>query len=245
MDDWIRRQLIDRQLPVDQKTVMFQRWEHLLFLHWAVKPDLIQATLPSGLEVDTFSDTAWVGIVPFFMGGVRPVGLPAVPGLSDFLELNVRTYVRDRYGRPGIWFYSLDANQPIAVVLARLLFALPYLHARMQAVNKAGTINYTSTRYGSLKTLQYVYRAGRNAQEAPFGSLEFFLVERYRLFAFRQDQLWTGRVYHTPYRVTKPIVHQWSAGLFELDGLEEPDVLPDHALYSRRVDVSIYPLLPA
>jgi uncharacterized protein len=115
VEEWIRRLLIERQLPLGQSPVMFQRWLHLLFLHWPVEPRTIQSTLPPGLQVDTFSGQGWIGIVPFFMRGVRPVGLPSIVGPSNFLELNLRTYVRDRDGRPGIWFYSLDANQPLAV----------------------------------------------------------------------------------------------------------------------------------
>lgn len=125
MEDWIRRQLIERQPPSCQSPVMFQRWAHLLFLHWSLAPDLVQLTLPHGLQVDTFEGKAWVGIVPFFMRGVRPAGFVSVPGISNFLEMNLRTYVRDEGGRPGIWFYSLDANQALAVCLARAVLRSP------------------------------------------------------------------------------------------------------------------------
>jgi uncharacterized protein YqjF (DUF2071 family) len=130
MEDWIRRQLIERQQPSRQSPVMFQRWIHLLFLHWPLSPHIVQKTLPHGLQTDTFEGNAWVGIVPFFMRGVRPVGFVSVPGISNFLELNLRTYVRDVRGRPGIWFYCLDANQALAVCLAKAVFALPYEFAQ-------------------------------------------------------------------------------------------------------------------
>src|SRR5437868_7771671 len=112
--------------------VMHHRWESLLILHWQVPPGRIQETLPDGLTVDTFEGEAFVGITPFFMRNVRPVGLPAVPWLSEFQELNVRTYVFDRCGVPGIWFYSLNCNQPLAVVGARALTGLPYFNADMK-----------------------------------------------------------------------------------------------------------------
>src|SRR5437868_2057799 len=86
--------------------LMHQRWENLLFLHWGVPAGLIQPTLPAGLSVDTFQGTAYLAISPFFMRGVRPIGMPALPMLSDFQEMNVRTYVRGADGMPGIWFYS-------------------------------------------------------------------------------------------------------------------------------------------
>jgi len=94
---------------------MYQRWRRLLFLHWDWDVAAVQATLPAGLTVDPWEGRAWLGVVPFRMEGVRPRFLPAMGGLSNFPELNVRTYVRDERGRAGVWFYSLDCAQPIAV----------------------------------------------------------------------------------------------------------------------------------
>ena len=111
--------------------VMWQRWDDLLFLHWEFDPRVIQATLPPGLTVDTHAGRAWVGVVPFRMAAVRPRVLPPVPGLSWFWELNVRTYVRDVRGRPGVWFYSLDCDQPLACAIARRFFHLNYRDADM------------------------------------------------------------------------------------------------------------------
>ena len=245
MQDWVRRQLVERQPPLTGSAVMFQRWFHLLFLHWPIEPETIQRTLPAGLQVDTFAERGWIGIVPFFMRGVRPAGLPGVVGLSNFLELNLRTYVRDRLGRPGIWFYSLDANQPLAVWIARLCFALPYQHSAMRANIESGQIAYSSRRIGSAETLHYSYSPAAELGEAGFGSLDFFLLERYRLFARRGGRLMTGRVYHAPYRLGKVIVHEIDKRLFKLDGLEMSSGSPAHAAYVRRVDVTVYPITPA
>jgi len=242
MEDWIRRQLIERQLPGTQSPVMFQRWVQLLFLHWSISPDIVQMTLPHGLQVDTFEGNAWVGIVPFFMRGVRPAGFASVPGISNFLELNLRTYVRDLRGRPGIWFYSLDANQPLAVCAARALFALPYEFAQMSARVSDGEIDYWSHRFGFKNSLHYRYRASEKLGEARFGSLEFFLIERYRLFARRGNKLFTGRVHHSPYQLRKVAVTDADPELFAMDGFETPAEPPAHTIYSERVDVSIYPM---
>jgi uncharacterized protein YqjF (DUF2071 family) len=129
-----------RELPA-RAHVMHQRWESLLFLHWRWDAAEIQRTLPPGLFVDTFQGDAWLAIVPFYMRGIRPRFCPPVPGISDFLELNVRTYVHDEQGRPGVWFYSLDCNQPLAVWTARTFFHLPYQHARMWAEISDGCID--------------------------------------------------------------------------------------------------------
>jgi uncharacterized protein YqjF (DUF2071 family) len=242
MEDWIRRQLIERQQPERQLPLMFQRWVHLLFLHWSFAPEIVQMTLPHALQTDTFRGTAWVGIVPFFMRGVRPAGFVPVPGISNFLELNLRTYVRDECGRPGIWFYSLDANQPLAVSIAKAAFALPYEFAKMSAKVSDGEIDYCSRRYGFKNSLHYQYRTSEQLGEAAFGSLEFFLVERYRLFARRGNKLFTGRVHHSPYQIRKVTVIKADPELFAMDGFETPVEPPAHVIYAERVDVSIYPM---
>jgi uncharacterized protein len=242
MEDWIRRQLIERQPPGSISPVMFQRWLHLLFLHWSFSPDIVQRTLPQGLQADTFGGKAWIGIVPFFMRGVRPARFPSVPGISNFLELNLRTYVRDLSGRPGIWFYSLDANQPLAVCIARVAFGLPYQFATMLATVLDGAIDYRSHRIGQNNSLCYRYRASRKLGEASLGSLDFFLVERYRLFAHRRGKLCTGRVHHSPYQLREVTVTGLDPALFALDGFETPAAPPAHAIYAERVDVSIYPM---
>jgi uncharacterized protein YqjF (DUF2071 family) len=221
---------------------MFQRWCHLLFLHWALPLDVVQSTLPQGLQVDSFGGRAWVGVVPFFMRGVRPAGFVAVPGLSNFLELNLRTYVKDLSGRPGIWFYSLDANQALAVWLARAAFALPYEFARMKARVTNREIDYWTHRSGGKRSLHYRYRPSRPLGEAQFGTLEFFLIERYRLFARRGKRLLTGRVHHSPYQLCQVTVAHADPELFAMDGFDTPAGPPAHMLYSQRVDVDIYPI---
>jgi uncharacterized protein YqjF (DUF2071 family) len=242
MKDWIRRQLVERQQPREGLALMFQHWLHLLFVHWSFAPESIQMTLPQGLQVETFDGRAWIGIVPFFMRRVRVAWLPTIPGISNFLELNLRTYVRDVRGRPGIWFYSLDANQALAVCIARASFALPYKFADMDAKISGGEINYRSRRFGSKDSLHYRYLPTEKLGEAKPGTLEFFLVERYRLFACRKNQILSGRVHHSPYRLRKVVVTDADPKLFALDGFETPSEPPEHAIYSDRVDASVYPM---
>src|SRR5215217_2870410 len=128
----LQQRLIERTRPAGA-VVMLQRWEHLLFLHWKYDPADVQATLPPGLTVDRWNDSAWLGVVPLFMRDVRPRFVPAIPMLSDFLEVNLRTYVYDEKGRPGIYFYSLDCDQPLVVEAARRLLHLRYEHAKIEA----------------------------------------------------------------------------------------------------------------
>jgi uncharacterized protein len=243
MNDLVLRQLKERQIP-ETSPVMLQSWKRLLFLHWRCDPDEIQKHLPAGLVVDCFDGSAWVGIVPFFMESVRLIGCPPLPMVSSFLELNLRTYVTDASNRPGIWFFSLDANQPLAVWAARALFSLPYRHAVMRAKHDSDWIEYRSAREDRDPVLVYRYRGSRSTREAALESLEFFLIERYRLFAYRHGQIFSGRVYHTPYQLGTAEVSRYDSRLFELGGLAAPARPPDHIAYSSRVDASIYPLQP-
>ncbi|WP_152052235.1 YqjF family protein [Tautonia marina] len=225
---------------------MRQIWSDLLFLHWAVPAEVIAPTLPPGLEVDTFGGNAYLGLVPFTMRGVRPLGLPAVSWLSNFHEVNVRTYVHRKGRDPGVWFYSLDAENRIAVWLARLSFHLPYNWARMSLDHdqaEEGVIDYTSTRRGSgtSASCRIRYRPiGLPLPAAP-GTLEFFLLERYLLYAFGRGQLHVGRVHHQPYPVQGAELLVFEEELLAASGFKRPD---NGALihYASGVDVEVFPL---
>lgn len=225
---------------------MFQQWRDLLFLHWEYPAAEIQDTLPEGLFVDTFGGKAYLGVVPFFMRNIRPRFLPAVPGISNFLELNLRTYVYDRAGVPGVWFYSLDANQWLAVEVARRVFFLPYEHARMSAQRgPGGQIRFASQRAGARAHGQpsiFEYAPGADLPLPEPGTLEFFLVERYRLYSRAPGGLRRGAVFHDPYRLCQPGVAAWDELLLPLDGFRATGRPPDHVAMSRGVDVTVFPL---
>ncbi len=225
--------------------VMHQRWEELLFLHWSFPPGEIQRTLPAGLRVDTFEGRAWVGLVPFFMRGIRPRWLPGAPWISNFLELNLRTYAVDERGRPGVWFYSLDCNRAPAVWLGRTFFHLNYQRAEMSAALRTdGTMTYACRRRGADEAARFHWRLVGTSHTAEPGTLEFFLCERYRLFASNQrtGRIRSGRVHHAPYPLQQAEVTQWSDQTFALDGLPRPARAPDHMIGSRGVAVNVFPL---
>jgi len=223
--------------------VMRQRWSDLLFLHWPIDPEPIQSRLPAGLHVDLFDGRAWIGVVPFGMERVHPVGLPPVPWISWFLELNVRTYVHDESGRPGVWFFSLDCNQPAAVEVARRFFHLPYNHARMSSRDQSGEIHYSSQRKGSNQISRFCYRRPLHAAPAADNSLEWFLVERYLLFTTdRAGRIRCGRVHHRPYHIEQADCSAWSTEPLRENGFPTPDSPPASMLVAEPVEVSIYPL---
>ncbi len=238
----LQARLAARTPPPGSRPIMRQRWEDLLFLHWRVEAAELRPFLPRGLIVDEFGGAAWLGIVPFFMRRVRPAGCPAVPWLSDFHELNVRTYVFDERGAPGVWFFSLDCDQPLAVWIARRFFQLPYEHARFRSRRK-GAVQYRCRRPGKPGEARFHYRALSGFQEAAPGTAEFFLLERYLLFSSgKSGPLFTGRVAHAPYQYAAAEAREWSSLPAAWDGLPAPSRAPDHVCLARAVDVEILPL---
>jgi uncharacterized protein YqjF (DUF2071 family) len=182
----ILRDVAHRPWPVPQRPwIMRQTWSTLLFAHWPVAAGVIQPLLPPGLELETWDGSAWLGIVPFRMEDVRARGLPQVPGAATFPELNVRTYVTAR-GKPGVWFFSLDAASRLAVTAARAAFHLPYYTAQMRCQPQNDTISYTSQRHhrgASPAAFTARYRPVAPAFTPRPGTLESFLTERYCLYA--------------------------------------------------------------
>ena len=164
--------------------IMTQTWNDLLFAHWPVDSETLREKIPSGFELDTFDGQAWLGIVPFYMTNVSPRGVPNLPWMSEFAELNVRTYVRVG-GVPGVYFFSLDAANSVAVGMARTMFHLPYFSADMSVEQREGWIEYNSKRStasGPPAQLLARYRPTGNPHPPVEGTREHFLTERYCLF---------------------------------------------------------------
>jgi uncharacterized protein YqjF (DUF2071 family) len=173
-----------------------QTWSELLFAHWHLDPAELERSLPRGVEPDVHEDRAWIAIVAFRMLGSRPLLAPRRTALPPIPELNVRTYVRVG-GVPGVWFISLDASSRFFVNAGRALFGLPYRLARMTTVSADGRVHYVSTRRDAC--FAAAYEPCGPAAPAERGSLEHFLVERYRLFALRGKRLITALVTHEPW----------------------------------------------
>jgi uncharacterized protein YqjF (DUF2071 family) len=224
--------------------VMYQTWSDLLFLHWEWDPAELQATLPLGLYIDTFGGKAYVGLIPFRMTDVRASILPQIPGASQFLELNVRTYVHDRNGRPGVWFYSLDLNHGLGVALAKTFYSLPYHSATMTSENRAGLIEFRCQRQTVHEGTTLFYRNEAGTVGSSAGSLAYFLAERYLLYSFsaRTQKLYTARVYHTPWELFQAQVGKYDTTQLRLNHLNPRLRPPKHSWYGSAVRVKIYAL---
>ena len=220
---------------------MAQKWHDLLFAHWPIPLDALRPKIPAGLQIDTFQDHAWLGIVPFRMTGVRLRATPPLPWLSAFPELNVRTYVT-RDNKPGIWFFSLDATNPIAVAGARLTFHLPYFHARMNCQERSGWITYHSDRVHPKASLDGRYRPMGPVFRASPGTLEHFLAERYCLYAANsRGQLFRCEIHHLPWPLQPAESSFEKNTMAEAAGLALPQQKP-LLHFARRQDVAVWRL---
>lgn len=221
---------------------MHQRWARLLFLHWPIDADLVARLVPAPLEIDTFHGQAYIGLVAFTMTGVRPRWSPAVPGLSSFHEVNVRTYVRCPARESGVWFFSLDAANRLAVWIARTFWHLPYHNATMSLVlnGDARTIRYASKRKNVhvRAGCAIEYQTDGSPTPALSGTLEHFLVERYVLYCQRAGATYSGRVHHQPYPLQAANILSWNEDLIEAAGIMRPNSKP-LAHYASEVIVKV------
>ena len=217
-----------------------------MFLHWQVDAARIAETLPAGLEVDTFDDKTYLGLVPFTMRDVSPWWSPSVPGISNFHELNMRCYVLHE-GVPGVWFYSLEAANALAVVVARAGWKLPYHKASMELDIDGDDYRYTSRRrWPKPKPADFEARYSVGAQRgtAEHGTLDHWLVERYMLFTHDGNTLLSGHVHHEPYPLRGVTLHEVQQTIIDAAGLG-PVAGKPLAHFSDGVDVDVYELSAA
>lgn len=237
---------IDRQSPKQRPSgprAAFHRWQKLTFIHWEVPVEALRPLVPAELTLDTFEGRAFIGLVPFTMRDIRLRFLPPWPGMIDFHETNVRTYVHDEQGVPGVWFFSLDAASRTCVVGARATYHLPYHFARMDLRSTDNTISYESERLWPGPRPAHslvVTRIGEALGHAATGSLEDFLCERYVLYAKRGDRLFRGSVHHTPYPLQEAKLDRLEDSLVSATGIDVEATSPVSVLYSPGVDVDVF-----
>ena len=217
---------------------LFMRWVDLAFLHWRVPSAALRSLVPSQLEVEEFDGRAWIGITPFRMTGVKPLGLLPVPTVHDFPELNVRTYVRFA-GRSGVWFFSLDAASQLAVFGARAVVGLPYYHASMLQRRVVTEIHYESVRTGHRNApaeFRARYRGIGGEFRAQPGSLEHWLTERYSLFSVRMGSLLRLDIEHMPWPLQPGSADVERNTMTASPGIALPADAP-HVLFASALDV--------
>jgi uncharacterized protein len=234
------------RLP-DAPWLMGQTWVNLLFAHWRVPEEALRAVVPPQLPIDTYDGSAWLGITPFYVRGVRLRGTVPAPKLSSFPELNVRTYVSVE-GKPGIYFLSLDADSWTAVPAARRTYRLPYFRSQIEVrQDKEGTIGYDLMRTSHDGPPAYFKgRYGAEGERLPVreGSLERWLTERYCLYTLDDgERIQRGEIHHPPW----PLQPGWAE--IETNTMAMPfgiELEGEPLLhFSARQDVVVWPLQPA
>lgn len=249
--------LIDRLAPMYRpqgRPAGHHTWSNLLFLHWQVPAYELESKVPESLTIDTFNGKAWVGLVLFHMSGVRPWWFPAVPGISSFHETNVRTYVHRDGEDPGVWFFSLDASSSLAVSIAQRRWNLPYYSAEMKLKRDGRHLEYAGERLvpGDVgpnysvtaeigDALSQLNKDIPDGQAVP-GTLEYFLAERYLLYATDPEgRLYKGQVHHKPYPLCEARVLNAKETMLDASDISVGGEM-EHVVFSEGVDVDVFPL---
>jgi len=239
MDFWAHRPW---PLP-PRPWIMAQRWRDLLFAHWPVDPERLRPRIPEGLMLDCRDGAAWVSITPFLLEGLRARGLPALPWISSFPELNFRTYVT-RHRKPGVFFFSLDAASTLTVAGARTFYHLPYFNATMSIrLDADGWCHYRSERRDDRSrgaVFEARYRPTAATYHSQPGTVESFLTERYCLYAVgRRGSVYRAEIHHAPWPLQPAevvIATNTIPDAFDLQVPATPRVLS----YTRAIDVLVW-----
>lgn len=236
-----------RPLPVG-RWVVSQRWNDLLFAHWPLAPSQLAPLLPEWLEVETFQSKAWLGAVPFWLDRVKIRNVPSVPGVRSFPDLNLLTYVRDRFtGTPGVYCFSLDASNLLAVGVARSLYHLPYHWAEMRLEQRSDRefAIYSRRRMAHREVIFKARYRGlgptHRTAEIRGGSFEYFITERSCLFnSNRAGQPIRASLHYIPWPLEEAEAEIERNDLPASIGIELRN--PEPVLhYSRRMAVYIWP----
>ena len=229
----------------DRPWLMGQTWSQLLFAHWSLEPRTLEPLIPSPLRLDLYEDRAWLGVTPFLVSGLRLRGIAPIPWLSRFPELNVRTYV-ELGGKPGIYFFSLDAGRLAAVAAARRGYRLPYFHANMRTERRGPNIRYETTRIdssGPPAEFRATYKPAGPRIPQQEGSLPRWLAERYCLYVVDEGgRPLRANIHHPPWPLRS------ATATFEVNTMAAPlgvELDNDPLLhYSARQDTLIWALEP-
>ncbi len=223
---------------------MRQIWANIVWCHWPVDPAQVAAVLPAGLTPELFDGQAWVGLIPFSMERLRPVGpfgfVTRWLRSSDFGEVNVRTYVTGPDGQTGVWFCTLDADSVAAVATANAAFGLPYRVATTNYTERDGVRRWRSTRRRDGAHAALTVTAATESPRPAAPGLEAFLFERYALYTRWHGRILRGELSHEPWRVRPATLDECvhdtvdRAG-FRVDG--DP-----HVFVGEPVNVTVYPM---
>ena len=227
-----------------RRAVMKQGWYDLAYIHFRYSVDEVARILPDGLEVDVCDGSAWVGLIPFSMRGIGVPGLPGVPYLGSFAEINVRTYVR-RNGVPGVWFCSLDINRLLPTIVARTTYTLPYCFGRASNKRVGDELHTMVERRWprSDRAANTNIRLKIGEQIVSPSPLEIFLSARWGLYTTtRGGSLRDAPISHEPWRLQRAEIISLDDSLIEAAGFATPTVAANgepHVMFSSGLPVRV------
>jgi uncharacterized protein len=212
-----------------------QTWVEHAFLHWRFEPSQLSRLLPDSVELETYDGSAWLGVTPFLLTGLRLRGLPPLPGISTFPEVSARTYVT-RDGKPGLWYFALDAGSTLAVEAAKRVYRLPYARSQIRYVRDGNRIHLESARAGAAFSADYG-GVGESFVAAP-GSLEAFLTDRYCIYTEDGGRVYRTELHHRPWELRR------GDAIVDLNTFTPMPLpsTPTHVLFAERQDALIWPL---
>ncbi len=224
--------------------VMRQTWSNIVWCHWPVDPQQVKAVIPEGLEPDLFDGKAWVGLIPFSMQNLRLPGpfaiLSKLVRVSNFGEVNVRTYVKDSKGRTGVWFCTLDSDDWLAVKTANVAFGLPYRLSKTRLERIGNTIKWFNQRKADQAKAELEVKESEESWREATAGLEQFLVERYSLYTLRRGKLLRGTLSHGKWNVRTAELQRVDDETVRVAGFKTTDT--PHILVGADVEVTVYPL---
>lgn len=221
---------------------MRQNWENFLALNWPIDPTLIRPLIPDAFEIDIYDSQAWISLTPFQVTDMHILSAPEIPGLTNFEELNFRTYVLHQ-GVPGVWFFSVDSSRLLPVLGAHVFFDLPYHNATIGMSKDNGGITFSSRRGRDDTEFSVAWKPGRLLAASDVDSLPYFLTERYHVYAGSKENITRTQIHHSPWALSEANISFFRSNIFSTYDLPHPTTAPI-AYASHQMGVEFWPPMP-
>jgi uncharacterized protein YqjF (DUF2071 family) len=191
-----------------RETFLSARWENLIMANYELNPEVLQAYLPKGVELDLYHDKCFVSLVGFMFKKTSLFNIP-IPILGTFEEINLRFYVKRIDGntiKRGVVFINETVPYKLVAWLANKLYKEHYI-----AIPTKNSI--TDSQSG--KNIRYEWKINKEwnhiavnstveSEQMLEGSVEEFIFEHYYGYAKIDSRLTQEyRVNHPRWQVNK------------------------------------------
>ncbi len=212
----------------DEKWKFYQEWNKVVFLHWQVDYDELKKFVPDELEIDLFDGKPWISLVAFTMEEVRPKKLPAFKPISNFDEINIRTYIKSN-NKTGVYFLSIEAGKVVSCLLAKKMSGLPYRYSEMNRTDN----QYHSKNLEFEDSFEIQYSIENELKNKT--ALCKWLTERYALFQDTGNSINEFEIHHPEWPVQEIKIDKLAVNYPRFKNLINGN--PDKVHYSKGVQV--------